>query len=228
MENTPPSAEKRLLPYISGFFICTLIISNILATKMIGLGPFVFDGGTLLFPFSYIVADLLSEVYGFKQTWRLTVFGFFIILFVNLNIFLISILPAASGWQMQEAFDGILMQMPRITLASVCGYLAGNYSNSAVLSVLKTKMKGRLLFVRTIGSTLVGELLDSSIFVFIAFWGLYQTKTLTVMALSNYAFKVAIEVVFTPITYKVIAFVKAHENIDTYDYDTDYNPFSLR
>lgn len=221
-------SEKKLLPYMSGFFICTLIISNILAAKMVALGPFVFDGGTLLFPFSYIVSDLLSEVYGFKQAWKITLFGFVIMLFVNLNIFIISALPAESSWIYQNAFEDILLQMPRITLGSMCGYLVGNYTNSVSLSRIKIKTKGKFLFLRTIGSTLIGEFLDSLIFVMIAFAGIYDLKVLIVMILSNYAFKTCIEIICTPLTYKVIAVVKAKENCDTYDYDVNYNPFSLK
>lgn len=225
MENKIKTSEKKLLPYITGFFVCTLIISNILATKMVAVGPFVFDGGTLIFPFSYIISDLLAEVYGFRQTWKIIVFGFIITIFVNLNILLISILPAEPSWHFQKDFDNILLQMPRITLGSIFGYLAGNYSNSVFLSVIKVKTEGRFLFIRTIGSTLVGEFLDSFIFVVIAFLGLYNFKILLVMAFSNYAFKTFIEVIFTPLTYKVVNFVKSKENLDTYDYNVSYNPF---
>lgn len=219
--------EKKLLPYITGFFICTLIISNILATKMIAIGPFVFDGGTLLFPFSYIVSDILSEVYGFKQTWKITLFGFLILIFVNMNIFLISVLPPEHTWTLQNEFNAILLQIPRITVGSMCGYLVGNYSNALFLSVVKVKLAGKFLFIRTIGSTLVGELLDSLLFVFIAFFGLYDLSVLLLMAFSNYAFKTVIEIIFTPLTYKVITWVKHKEQLDTYDYQESYNPFLL-
>lgn len=222
------NSEKKLLPYITGFFVGSLIISNILAVKMVAIGPFVFDGGTLLFPFSYIISDVLAEVYGFKQTWKVVIFGFLMILFVNMNIMIIASLPAESSWGLQQAYDSILMQVPRITLGSACGYLAGNYSNSVFLSLIKIKTKGKFLFLRTIGSTLIGELLDSFVFVAIAFFGLYDIKVLLIMALSNYAFKTAIEIVFTPITYKVVAAVKQKEQLDTYDYDVNYNPFGLK
>ena len=204
------NSEKKLLPYITGFFVGSLIISNILAVKMVAIGPFVFDGGTLLFPFSYIISDVLAEVYGFKQTWKVVIFGFLMILFVNMNIMIIAFLPAESSWGLQQAYDSILMQVPRITLGSACGYLAGNYSNSVFLSLIKIKTKGKFLFVA------------------IAFFGLYDIKVLLIMALSNYAFKTAIEIVFTPITYKVVAAVKQKEQLDTYDYDVNYNPFGLK
>lgn len=221
------SSEKKLLPYITGFFVCTLIISNILATKMVRIASFVFDGGTLLFPFSYIVSDVLAEVYGFKQTWKVILFGFLIMLFVNVNIYIISILPAESSWLFQSDYENILLQLPRISVGSFCGYLLGNYSNAVFLSVLKRKTNGRYLFLRTIGSTLIGEFLDSSVFVAIAFLGLYDIRVLLVMAFSNYIFKTVIEIIFTPITYKVVAYVKEKEKLDTYDHKVDYNPFKF-
>ncbi|MEL3908498.1 MAG: queuosine precursor transporter [Treponemataceae bacterium] len=221
------NSEKKLLPYITAFFVGVLIISNILATKMIAFGPFVFDGGTLLFPFSYIVSDLLAEVYGFKQTWKVIVFGFLMMLFVNLNIYLISILPAEKSWAFQSAYENILLQLPRITLGSITGYLIGSYSNAVLLSKIKVKTKGRFLFLRTITSTLLGEFLDSVIFVMIAFLGLYDIKVLIVMALSNYAFKTLIEILFTPITYKLVNFVKEKEELDVFDYDLNYSPFNF-
>lgn len=220
-------SEKKLLPYITAFFVGALIISNILATKMVALGPFVFDGGTLLFPFSYIVSDLLAEVYGFKQTWKVILFGFLMMLFVNLNIYLISVLPAESSWGFQSSYENILLQLPRITLGSIAGYLSGSYSNAVLLSKIKVKTKGRFLFLRTIGSTLIGELLDSVIFVMVAFLGLYDVKVLVVMALSNYAFKTLIEIIFTPITYILANFVKEKEDLDVYDYNVNYSPFNI-
>lgn len=228
MNNNETNSEKKLLPYITAFFVGSLIISNILATKMVAIGPFVFDGGTMLFPFSYVVSDVLAEVYGFKQTWKVILFGFLIMLFVNMNILFISVLPAESSWTFQQSYENILLQMPRITLGSVCGYLAGNYSNSVFLSLIKVKMEGKFLFIRTIGSSIVGEFLDSLVFVTIAFFGLYDVHVLLVMVLSNYVFKLVIEIVCTPITYKVIGFVKEKEQLDTYDYQVSYNPFTLK
>ncbi len=222
--NNSTEKSASLLPIITGFFIGVLLLSNILASKMVQLGPFIFDGGTLLFPFSYIFGDVLTEVYGYKQSRKVIWTGFFMLIFMAFNIWLINLLPAESSWQLQEAFSAILLQMPRIVLGSILGYFSGEYANSVVLSIMKVKTKGKHLWMRTIGSTLVGEFLDSVIFVVVAFLGLYPIGILLAMALSNYLFKTAIEVVFTPLTYAVIAFVKKREDIDTYDYNERYSP----
>ena len=191
---------------------------------MIQIGPFVFDGGTLLFPFSYIFGDVLTEVYGYRDTRKIIWTGFIVLIFMACNIWIISVLPAEGSWNLQNDFNNILLQMPRISVGSVCGYLVGAYSNSAILSKMKLLTKGRYLWMRTIGSTVVGELVDSAIFVAIAFSGLYDSSVLIVMVFSNYLFKTMIEVVCTPFTYAVVGFFKRYEHIDTFDYDVRYNP----
>ena len=216
--------KKNFLPVLSGLFIGVLVLSNILAVKMIQIGPFVFDGGTLLFPFSYISGDVLTEVYGYRDTRKIIWTGFIVLIFMACNIWIISVLPAEGSWNLQNDFNNILLQMPRISAGSVCGYLVGAYSNSAILSKMKLLTKGRYLWMRTIGSTVVGELVDSAIFVAIAFSGLYDSSVLIVMVFSNYLFKTMIEVVCTPFTYAVVGFFKRYEHIDTFDYDVRYNP----
>ena len=217
--------KTNFLPVISGLFVGILVLSNILAAKMVQLGPFVFDGGTLLFPFSYIFGDVLAEVYGYKASRKVIWTGFFMLLIMSLNIWLISVLPAEAEWIFQKDFDNILLQMPRICAGSLFGYFIGEYSNSVVLSKLKVITKGKYLWLRTISSTLVGEFLDSAVFVAISFLGLYSIDILIIMAFSNYLFKTFIEVIFTPFTYKIVAFVKKHEQTDVYDYNVSYNPF---
>ncbi len=219
--------KKNFLPVLSGLFIGVLLLSNILAAKMVQIGPFVFDGGTLLFPFSYIFGDVLVEVYGYKATRNVIWTGFVMLVFTALQIWLIGMLPAENTWTFQADFNNILLQMPRITAGSICGYFAGSYSNAAILSKMKILSRGKHLWMRTIGSTVVGELLDSVIFVIIAFGGVYSTGILTVMAVSNYIFKTAIEIVFTPLTYAAVHFFKTHDNIDTFDYGVVYNPLPL-
>jgi uncharacterized integral membrane protein (TIGR00697 family) len=214
----------RFLPIVSGLFTGVLVLSNILASKMVQLGPFVFDGGTLLFPLSYIFGDVLTEVYGYCQSRKVIWTGFAVLVVMTINIWIVGALPSEASWTLQEAYNSLLLLMPRIALASIIGYFAGEYSNSVVLSKLKVKMKGRHLWVRTIGSTLVGEALDSFLFVFIAFAGLYDTGVLIIMALSNYVFKSAIEICFTPLTYLATARIKKLEGIDTFDYGVKYNP----
>ncbi|MEL3906417.1 MAG: queuosine precursor transporter [Treponema sp.] len=216
--------KKNFLPVLSGLFIGVLVLSNILAAKMVQIGPFVFDGGTLLFPFSYIFGDVLTEVYGYKDTRKVIWTGFAVLIFMVCNIWLIGILPAEGSWEFQSDFNNILLQMPRISAGSICGYFIGAYSNAAVLSRMKVLTKGKHLWMRTIGSTIVGELLDSAVFVAIAFGGMYSASLLLVMAFSNYLFKTVIEVVFTPFTYMVVNFFKKYEQLDTYDYGVCYSP----
>jgi uncharacterized integral membrane protein (TIGR00697 family) len=220
--------DTKYLPVLAGIFTGVLVLSNILASKMVQLGPFVFDGGTLLFPLSYIFGDVLTEVYGYRQSRKVIWTGFAMLFVMTINIWIVGALPPEPSWTLQEAYDSLLLLMPRIALASIIGYFAGEYSNSVVLSKLKVRMRGRYLWVRTISSTLVGEALDSFLFVFIAFTGLYDTGVLVVMALSNYIFKTAIEICFTPLTYLAANGLKKAEGIDTYDYDVKYNPLPVR
>lgn len=218
----------RLLPIITGFFVGVLILSNILAAKMVRLGPFVFDGGTLLFPLSYIFGDVLTEVYGYKESRKVIWTGLGMLVVMSFNIWLIGALPAEPSWTFQTDFQNILAVVPRIALASVLGYCAGEYSNSVVLSRMKILTKGRYLWMRTVGSTLVGEFFDTLLFVTIAFLGSYPLGVLIAMILSNYMFKTVIEALFTPLTYAVIGFVKKTEAIDVYDYGEKYNPLLTR
>lgn len=219
--------KKDFLPVLTGLFVGVLVLSNILASKMVQIGPFVFDGGTLLFPLSYIFGDVLTEVYGYKDSRKVIWTGLAMLALMSVNVALIGALPAEANWNLQDAYDSILMMMPRISLASAIAYFAGEWSNSVVLSRLKVKTNGKRLWMRTIGSTLVGEFVDSGLFVAIAFIGLYPAEVLVVMALSNYLFKTCIEVCFTPITYTVVGFVKKRENLDTYDVDVSYNPLPM-
>lgn len=228
LPNHEVSQSAPLLPVISGLFIGVLLLSNILASKMVQIGVFIFDGGTLLFPFSYIFADVLTEVYGYKASRKVIWTGFVMLIFMAVNIWLIGILPAETHWSLQSAFNAILLQMPRIVLGSILGYFSGEYLNAVVLSVLKKKTRGRHLWIRTIGSTLVGEFFDSAVFVAVAFLGKYPLASLIIMAGSNYLFKTSIEILFTPLTYRVIAFVKKHDGTDTYDYGEHYNPLPGR
>lgn len=216
--------STKLLAVITGLFVGILMLSNILAVKMVQIGPFIFDGGTLLFPLSYIFGDILTEVYGYKATRKVIWTGFVMLVIMALNIVVIGILPAEPTWTFQEAYDLILTPIPRIIVASIIAYFIGEYVNAVVLSKMKIWTKGKMLWTRTIGSTLVGQFLDSFVFVFIAFAGIYNMKILLIMAFSNYVFKTSIEVFFTPVTYKAVSYVKKIENIDIYDYEETYNP----
>lgn len=218
----------RFLPVITGLFVGVLLLSNILASKMIQIGSAVFDGGTLLFPLSYIFGDILTEVYGYKQSRKVIWTGLVMLLLMAFNIWFIGLLPSEGSWVLQGAYQAILMQMPRIVAASIIAYFAGEYANAVVLSRMKLAFQGRHLWARTIGSTLVGQFADTALFVAIAFAGLYPTSVLIIMAVSNYLFKIAIEVVFTPLTYQAVHFFKKTEGIDTFDYGETYNPLPIK
>jgi uncharacterized integral membrane protein (TIGR00697 family) len=206
-------------------FVAVLLISNVASTKILLLGPFTFDGGTILFPLSYIFGDVLTEVYGFRRARRVIWAGFGATALMALVLALVQRLPAAADWPHQEAFTAVLGQTPRIVLASLVAYFAGEFSNSWVLSRMKVATRGRWLFARTIGSTLVGEGLDTLLFVVVAFAGVLPGALLWSIVVSNYVFKVGFEAAATPLTYLVVNRLKAAEGLDVYDERISYNPF---
>lgn len=207
----------RLYDITLGLFVAVLIISNIVSTKITMVGPFTFDGGTLLFPIVYIFGDVVTEVYGFKGSRRIIWTGFCSLALMSFVIWLIGVIPAASGWTLQKEYQDILMLAPRIAIASMIAYWLGEFSNSYILSKMKTWTQGRYLWTRTIGSTVVGELIDSMVFCLIAFTGVLPTQLLITVIVSNYIFKVAYEIIATPVTYAVVRFYKKVENEDVYD-----------
>jgi queuosine precursor transporter len=213
------------LDIITGLFVAVLLISNIASTKIVQVWKFAFDGGTILFPLSYIFGDILTEVYGYKASRRVIWTGFFSALLMSLTLGLIGFIRPAAGWQFQDAYMSILGQTPRIVAASLIAYFAGEFSNSFVLAKMKIFTKGRFLWTRTIGSTLVGEGIDTLLFVFIAFFGVYETSLVVIIVISNYIFKVGLEVILTPATYQIVKILKKKEKVDHYDYRTNFNPF---
>lgn len=218
----------KYLGTIGVFFVAVLIISNVASSKIVDLWGLTFDGGTLLFPLSYIFGDILTEIYGYKNAKRVIWLGFFCCFMMSFVFIVVGKLPPAPDWTNQAAYDAILGWTPRIVVASLIAYLSGSFANSLVLAKLKIFTKGKMLWTRTIGSTVVGEFVDSILFIIIAFWGLLPSSLILTLIVSNYVFKTLVEVVFTPITYKVVAFLKKKEGIDTYDTNTNFNPFSLR
>lgn len=224
----------RYFDWILGAFVGVLLISNIVSVKAIRMTvPFFqwhlsFDGGTILFPFSYIFADVLTEVYGYERSRRVIWSGFFGLVLMAAVIWLVGIIPPDPLWTGQEAYQSLLMTAPRIALASIFAYFAGEFSNSYLLSRLKILTRGKHLWLRTIGSTVVGQFVDTMLFVFIAFWGVWEPALIYTVLISNYVFKTLYEVVATPLTYLVIGWLKRKEEEDHYDYDADYNPFVLK
>ena len=207
--------------------MAVLLISNIASTKIIDIWKFTFDGGTILFPLSYIFGDILTEVYGYRQSRRIIWIGFASAFLMSLTLGLIGLIKPAQGWELQDAYMAILGQTPRIVAASLVAYFVGEFSNSYILAKMKVFTRGKWLAARTIGSTIVGQGVDTIIFVFIAFFGVYSNSLLLVIILSNYIFKVLMEAVLTPATYRIVNSLKKAEGIDYYDRDTDFNPFRI-
>jgi uncharacterized integral membrane protein (TIGR00697 family) len=210
---------------IVAFFVTALITANITSVKLIGLFGLVVDAGTVIFPISYIFGDVLTEVYGYRRARRVIWLGFFCNLLAVGAIFLGGALPAAGFWEGQQAYETILGYAPRLLFASFCAYLVGEFANSYVLAKMKIATNGRWLWSRTIGSTLVGQGLDSAVFVVLAFSGTVPTGALIVIIVVNWLFKSAYEAAATPLTYLVVNFLKRRENTDVYDHDTSFNPF---
>lgn len=216
--------DFKHLDTIAALFVAVLLISNVASSKIVKIWLFEFDGGTLLFPLSYIFGDILTEIYGFKRSRKIIWLGFFSAGLMSLIFAIVAFLKPAPGWENQQAFVAILGQTPRIVIASLIAYFSGEYSNSVVLAIMKVKTKGKFLWMRTIGSTIVGELVDTLLFVSIAFSFILPWSTLKNVIISNYIFKVGIEILFTPITYIIINKLKKIENFDYYDNDTIFSP----
>lgn len=206
-------------------FVAVLLISNLASIKILTLGYFTFDGGTLLFPLSYIFGDVLTEVYGYKHARKVIWTGFGAAILMSLVLWVVQVLPPAPDWPNQQAYESLLGFMPRIIVASLVAYFAGAFSNAFFMSRVKILTKGRFLWVRTIGSTIIGEGIDTSIFCVIAFYGIFPNELLVSIIISNYIFKTGVEVVFTPFTYMIVNFLKKEEGVDVYDVGISYNPF---
>lgn len=217
----------KYLPFLTALFSVVLILSNITSTKILSLGWFSFDGGTILFPLSYIFGDVLTEVYGYGRSRRVIWTGFLMNVLMVLVFWIVGILPPAFDWSNQAAYDAILGLVPRIVLASLCAYLVGEFLNSYILAKLKIKTAGKYFWLRALGSTMIGEFFDTSIFLLIAFAGVLPWNLIWIIWVSNYIFKVSIEIVLLPITYRVVAFLKKKEEEDYYDRKTNFNPLHL-
>ena len=230
------NSQYRYFGYIMAFFPAILIISNVASSaKIVDLGitlfgfwgippvQLAFDGGTLLFPIAYVLGDILTEVYGFRAARRVIWTGFIVLALSSLFFFILAVLPGDAYWEGYAgtaAYNAILggMSTGGIALASLSGYLVGSFSNAIVLSLMKVKTKGRALWARVIGSSLVGELLDTLAFVTIAsLTGVFGWELFAALVLTNYIFKVSIEVIVLPFTFFAVRKLKKAEGIDTYD-----------
>lgn len=229
MEETPYSAkEPRLFSVVAMIFVATLLISNIAAQKLFAFGSLTFTAGIILFPVTYIFGDCLTEVYGYSRTRKVIWTGFFCNVLMAVILWIAIKLPPAQGWPFQNEFSQVLGLLPRIVVASVLAYWIGEFANSYVMAKMKIWTKGKWLFLRTIGSTLVGQALDTITFVLVAFMTVFETSLIIVTIINGWLFKVIYEVVATPLTYAAVNFLKKHEGIDVYDTKTNFNPFAVR
>lgn len=198
-------------PVVLAVFVGLLLISNIGATKLIEFGPIITDGGAFLFPLVYITGDILSEVYGFKAARKAILVGFAMAILAALTFWIVQISPAAASWPNQEAFESVLGFLPRIVLASICGYLVGQLLNAYVLVRIKARTNERSLWLRLLGSTAVGEAADTIVFCTIAFYGVITGGEFLNYVIIGYLYKVAVEILLLPVTYRVIAAIKKSE-----------------
>jgi uncharacterized integral membrane protein (TIGR00697 family) len=222
------SKNSKYYLYIAVAFVAILMISNTVAVKLIGLGSLVFTGAFLIFPISYIFGDILTEVYGYKATRKIIWAGFFTQILMVFCYWLVQVMPSASVWPNQGAYEAILGYVPRIVIASMIAYFCGEFTNSFVLSKMKIWTEGKHLWSRTIGSTVVGQLVDSVLFTALAFAFTVPTNVLLVMIAVQYFGKVLYEVILTPLTYVIVRKLKQAEGIDIYDKGINYNPFVLK
>lgn len=221
----------KYLDVVVGMFVAVLIISNLASSaKIVVLGPFTFDGGTLLFPLSYIFGDILTEVYGYSVSRRVIWIGFAAAALFSIVVWIVGLLPAETEWSARagmDAYNAILGSSMRIVIASLIAYWAGSFTNAFVMAKMKVMTQGKWLWMRTIGSTIAGELVDTALFVTVAFVFDMSWPVLLSIIVSNYLFKVGVEVLFTPATYAAVSWLKKHEGVDTFDTQTDFNPFRL-
>jgi uncharacterized integral membrane protein (TIGR00697 family) len=218
---------KYLDPFIT-LFVVILLISNLIATKFFAIGWLRVSCAQLLFPLTYIFGDVFTEVYGYSASRRAIWYGFFASLLIVVISLIAVKIPAAPEYQNQAAFETVFAPIGRIVVASLIAYWCGEFANSFVLAKLKLVTKGKYLWTRTIASTVIGQAVDTTIVMFIAFYGLQPVSVITKLAISGYVIKVVYETLMTPVTYAVVNFLKRKEGVDYFDYGTDFSPFVTR
>ena len=212
---------------VVALFVTSLVVANIIAVKLVNIAGLLLPAGTIIFPISYICGDVLTEVYGYRRARQVIWLGFVCNLLAVAAIWIAQVLPGASFWDAQDAYVRILGFTPRLLAASFCAYLVGEFANSFVLARLKVLTAGRLLWLRTISSTIIGEGLDSVVFITIAFSGIVPASAIATTILTQWVFKSGYEALVTPLTYVVVNFLKRHEAIDVFDRDTSFNPLRV-
>jgi uncharacterized integral membrane protein (TIGR00697 family) len=232
VSQTEPDTEGRRFKYYDlcmAAFVTLLLCANVIgAAKLTTVAGITFGAGILFFPLSYVLGDVLTEVYGYKRARRVVWAGFVAGGFASFMSFVIVAMPPEAGWPHQSAYETVFGQVPRIVFASLAAFWVGEFANAYVMAKMKLWTKGKHLWSRTIGSTVVGQGFDSLIFYPVAFLGIWETSAVITVMFTNFAFKVLWEAFLTPVTYKVVGALKKAENVDIYDEDTDFTPFSLK
>ena len=227
-------ARLRYFDFVMAAFVTILLLSNVLGAGKVavidlpGIGSWPFGAGILFFPISYVIGDILTEVYGYARARRCIWAGFGALLFMAFMAWVVVALPPADTWQGQAAYEQVFGQVPRIVLASIIAFWAGEFVNAYVLARMKIWTRGKHLWSRTIGSTLVGQGVDSLIFYPLAFYGVWDNETLLIVLATQWVLKVGWEAVLTPVTYAVVGWLKRREGIDVYDEGTDFTPFRAK
>jgi len=214
--------------FVVAIFVTCLVTANIISVKLVNIFGLVLPAGILIFPVSYISGDILTEVYGYAQARRVIWLGFFCNFIVVIAVWLGKVMPPASFWDAQLAYERILGFTPRLLAASFLAYLIGEFFNAFVMAKMKIVTNGRWLWMRTIGSTLVGQGFDSMVFITLAFAGTIPSKALALAVITQWLIKSAYEAAATPLTYISVGFLKRHDGMDVYDYNTSFNPLLLK
>jgi hypothetical protein len=217
----------RYFDYVMAAFVAILLLSNLIgAAKLSTVAGVTFGAGILFFPVSYVIGDVLTEVYGYANARRCIWTGFAALVFMMFMSWVVVGLPPAETWDGQSAYESVFGLVPRIVIASMLAFWAGEFVNSIVMAKMKVLTRGKALWSRTIGSTVVGQAADSAIFYPVAFYGIWETSDVITVMFTNWAMKVLWEAVLTPVTYAVVGWLKAREGVDVYDEDTDFSPFA--
>lgn len=221
----PADRTYKHLDTLTLIFVVVLLISNLVAQKICRIGPLTLSGAELLFPITYIFGDVFTEVYGYAASRRAIWIGFFASALLSVMGAIVVALPPAPGWRNQAAFATVFGFIPRLVVASLIAYWAGEFTNSYTLAKMKLLTRGRWLWTRTVGSTISGQAVDTATVVLIAFWGKAPWRTLFALIVSAYVAKVIYEVLATPLTYAVVGWLKHTEQSDVFDVHSSFNPF---
>ena len=229
----PATHQFRYYDFVMAAFVTVLLLSNVIGAAKptfitIGGQPWVYGAGILFFPLGYVIGDVLTEIYGYARARRVIWAGFGALLFMAFMSWVVVSLPPAEGWDGQAAYESVFGQVPRIVFASIAAFWAGEFVNSYVMARMKLWTQGRMLWTRTIGSTVVGQGVDSLIFYPLAFYGEWETSQVITVMITNWLLKVSWEVVLTPVTYAVVGWLKRREGVEVFDTATDFTPFSTR